>query len=376
MDWREKIQFSGSVDEKFGSSIDMNAESTVFVVGAPLSHRGGQGSGEVRIYFPYQEGRKSFSFIGCTGDELGRSVAISKEGNVVAAGAIGYVNVYARDAKGIWYLRHTISDSGSPNLGESLALSSNGATLVVGSSKEREVRVYGRTSDEWVLRGQALNSDFDDGFGSSVAVNNDGSIVAVGSPQGGPQGEGSVSLFRPASGPLLLDLFRKRSWQSYGSVIFGLGAGDGFGTAIALSRDGHRVAVGAHQSATSEFDYVAVFDFNGNTRTWKHAGQVLRGSKNRSLLGASVSLSADGGSMSVGAIGSRNMGMALVWRFQDSQWKLIGSEVRQKTNGKCLDAFTALSGDGMTLLVGAPLESATDSPDMGHVRLYDLSPAQ
>jgi hypothetical protein len=375
MTWRESLQFSGKIDETFGSAIAMNADATGFVVGARTSKRGGFESGEIRIYFPYQEGKKSFSFIGSEGDQLGKSVAISFEGNLVAACAIGHVNVYARGVGGYWFLQDKITEQGNPHFGEAVALSSNGALLVVGTGTERKVSVYDRTLEGWAKKGQRLSSDAsDDGFGSSIAVSSDGSVIAVGAPRGGALGQGSVSLFRAAAGDGQIDLFRKAIVLGQRSELIGLDSEDSFGSAISLSSDGHRIAVGAHQATSTGMGYVELYDWTKDTLSWSVVGQVLLAPGDGELFGTSVSLSEDGSSVSIGSrsVGDKN-GVAQVWRMENGRWKLVGADVLTVTTGESKDSLVALSRDGMIVMVGAPLDTSTDNLNVGKVCLFELS---
>ena len=60
-----------------------------------------------------------------------------------------------------------------------IALSANGETLVVGFTDANVVRVYDKLEEGWQARAQHINGGRVVGLGETVAVSDDGNIVAV-----------------------------------------------------------------------------------------------------------------------------------------------------------------------------------------------------
>jgi cysteine-rich repeat protein len=161
-------------------------------------------------------------------DRLGASLALSRDGSILAAGATGVasaagaVYVFARDGA-TWSQQAQLaaSNAGPADLfGCSLALSGDGSALAIGALGESSaatgiggdqtnnsagfagaVYVFTRSAASWSQRFyvKAPNSGGGDLFGNSVGLSADGVIMAVGAPGedsaatgiDGPQGDDS-----------------------------------------------------------------------------------------------------------------------------------------------------------------------------------------
>ena len=90
-------------------------------------------------------------------------------------------------------------------------------------------------------------------------------------------------------------------WVQLGSDIDGEAAGDNAGSAVSLSADGARVAVGApgNDGAGSSAGHVRVFAWSGSA--WVKLGNNIEGEASYDMYGSAVSLSADGARVAVGA---------------------------------------------------------------------------
>lgn len=165
--------------------------------------------------------------------------------------------------------------------------------------------------------------------------------------------------------------------------------GDVFGGAIALSGNGNTLAVGAHyeasaaagdQSNNAKLGAGAVYVFTRTGSTWTQEAYIKAATINgEDFFGASVSVSADGNTLAVGApgddtdgaginapVGARsksNSGAAYVYKRASGVW--TQHSYIKASGGDAGDAFgtrVALSGSGTTLAVGATGE---DSSAMG-----------
>ena len=121
--------------------------------------------------------------------------------------------------------------------GWSVALSSDGQILAIGAMKNDDagnnaghVRVYqwDLANSEWLQRGVDIDGTSQgDGFGRSVALSADGSILAVGA-------NGNDS-FASNSGQTQVFKWDSGTWQQLGEDIYGEVAGDFSGFDVALS---------------------------------------------------------------------------------------------------------------------------------------------
>ena len=140
----------------------------------------------------------------------------------------------------------------SQSFGPSVALSSDGMTLVVGSDSVSgesgllagQVSVYRLVSGSWAKVGDDIPGGFvQERSGYSVDISSDGEIVAIGAPSNSEQGtrSGVVRVFRYSSA----------GWNQVGADLRG-GSKDGvFGRSVSLSGDGYTVAIGAPGQGTS-----------------------------------------------------------------------------------------------------------------------------
>jgi hypothetical protein len=152
--------FSGDV--KFGSALSLSASGATLAVGA-WGYGVSQGAASVfaRDATDVWFGQSSILTEGFAGNNFGLSVAINGEGNRIAVGAYtdsvqgtynGAVYIYSRNETTLsWSLQQRVlpSDSLSGSyryFGQSLSLSSNGDTLVVGGFGEGSI---GMKSGAW-----------------------------------------------------------------------------------------------------------------------------------------------------------------------------------------------------------------------------------
>ncbi|CAK0819345.1 unnamed protein product [Prorocentrum cordatum] len=202
---------------------------------------------------------------------FGKSVAVSSDGARVVVGADCYYNddragsAYVLDgATGERLLKLVASDGAPADLfGCSVAVSSDGARVVVGATGDETIGsayVLDGTTGERLLKLVASDGAPYDRFGVSVAVSSDGARVVVGASTDDDQGDnsGAAYVFDGTTGERLLKLVASDGTEYHK-----------FGNSVAVSSDGARVVVGAYydddQGDKSGAAYV--FDFIVTTET-------------------------------------------------------------------------------------------------------------
>ena len=211
---------AGQDGDAFGGAVVVSADGSTLAVGS-LKSNSDQGS--VTVF-----GRSGGKWVqqevlsdanGAAKDWFGYSMAISKDGNTLAIGAVyadvsgkadqGNVLVFGR-TDGAWKLQKTLlGEAGAAGdvFGVSVALSADGNTVAVGAagvdvgnvSDQGSTTVFVRNDAEWSLQ-QVLTvagGDAKANFGSSVSLSSDGNTVAIGGPNAG---KGSVVVFSRANG--------------------------------------------------------------------------------------------------------------------------------------------------------------------------------
>lgn len=186
--------------------------------------------------------------------------------------------------------------------------------------------------------------------GQSVAISGDGRTVIVGGPVDGNY-SGAAWVFTQAGG----------SWTQQGGKLVGTGGSGqmGQGNSVALSTDGNTAIIGGPYDNGSRG---AAWIYVRSGGVWLQQGSKLVGTAGGpgGYQGYSVALSADGNTVLVGApLQNEFIGAAYVFVRSGGVWtqqaRLVGSgiEGQQAFQGGAL----ALSADGNTALVGGPYDN-------------------
>ncbi len=426
------------MNDHFGYSVDLSSVGDTLVVGAasedgagvgpdadPLNNDAG-GSGAVSVFvrmgseWSHQEYIKASN----TGinDAFGLRVALSSDGDTLAASALfedgssssvngadndgatdaGAVYVFVRDGMG-WtqqaYVKPSNTDA-NDYFGISIALSGNGDTLVVGADYEDSAAtivdgdddndnlsgsgaayVFTRTGDTWQQTAylKASNPGKNDYFGKSVAVSEDGAMIAVGA-DGKDGGTGAVYVFG----------FTNTKWSQQAYITASnAGADDRFGEWVALSAVADTLAVGAswEDSAAkginngdpnddSAIQSGAAYVFVRTGMMWQQQAHVKAGNtRANALFGQTLDLSASGdqlvvtsqydGNSSVGVSDGSpdnlavSSGTAYVFVRTDGEW--VQRAQVKASNVDVGDHYgfgVSLAGDGETLAITSSVEQS------------------
>ena len=89
---------------------------------------------------------------------------------------------------------------------------------------------------------------------------------------------------------------RRCEWKHLGCTLVGAASHDQFGHSVSMSADGVTVVVGAHGNNDSGTDscHARVFTYSSTTCEWKRLGNAIVGAAPGDEFGCSVSMSADG----------------------------------------------------------------------------------
>ncbi len=165
---------------------------------------------------------------------------------------------------------------------------------VSGNFKIRDGETITNTPVSW----SQLGSDIDavsptQSLGQSIAISNDGTIVALGAYGSDHDGNerGSVEVYE----------WTGSSWSQLGSDILGEAAGDRSGYSVSLSSDGTILAIGATLNGDGGYraGHVRVYQYANST--WSQLGSDIDGEAENDHSGDSVSLSSDGTILAIGA---------------------------------------------------------------------------
>jgi len=298
-------------DDRSGSAVSINSNGSVVAIGAPYNEEGAMYGGHVRIY-EYVGGnwiQKGSDIDGNVGDKIGFSVSINSDGSIVAIGAptssvngfdAGCVRIYEFSGSNWMQIGNDITGYNLNDLfGTSVSLNSEGFTVAIGATQSNNgdqggyTKIYQYTGENWVQMGDGFNGATSiDNLGTSVALNSNGLIVAIGAPQSfyTSTQAGYVRLYNYSDG----------NWAQMGNTIYGEASLDWFGYAVSLNFDGYTVSIGAPQNDGNDVNAGSVTTYTFIEGAWVQDGNTINGENNSSNAGYSVSLSTDGSIVAIG----------------------------------------------------------------------------
>ncbi|QQS29570.1 MAG: T9SS type A sorting domain-containing protein [Sphingobacteriales bacterium] len=255
--------------------------------------------------------------------------------------------------------------------GSSVSINATGNILAVGArynatngNDAGQVKVYENIDGNWTQIGNDINGEAaEDESGFSVSLSAGGNILAIGAPMNDGNGTdaGQVRVFENIGG----------NWTQIGSDIDGEFAGDKSGSAISLSANGTTLAIGSIVNAAWA-GQVRVFE--NISGTWTQTGEDIIGENESDQSGCSVSLSANGNIVAIGAFGNSDngtpaAGQVRVYEKISGTWTQIGQDI----NGISPESFSgysvSLNANGNILAIGSPNDNYSGQ-SAGLVRVF------
>jgi trimeric autotransporter adhesin len=274
--------------DTFGHSVSLSSDGSTLVVGAPWENSAAIGvdgdqddnsaSNAGALYVFLRQGlswsQQAYIKASNTGTEdlFGYSVAISSDGETIAASAVnedgsatgidqgdnsatdaGAVYVFRRRGA-VWrqraYLKPSISVANA-QFGTSIALAGDGSTIAVGAPREDDaVYIFAHEGETWNQQSYIKAPSDVHYFGWSIGLSSDGATLAVGAwdengattDGGGPQANESA----PFSGAVYKFRLEDKRWTPKAYIkALNTEAEDLFGWNVALSSDGSTLAASA-----------------------------------------------------------------------------------------------------------------------------------
>ncbi len=346
--------------------------------------------------------------------EFGYSVALSADGKTALIGGPGDNTTSGSGVGAAWVYTYSgtswseqtkllgSGENGAGLFGESVALSADGSTALIGGSEDGGLQsTYGDgaawlftdSSGTWdagtKLVGDCLNActgangsgEIGSGrFGNSVAISGDGSTGLIGADADNGS-SGAAWLFSLGASPAQLTEMQAGTCTITGctQVTGESGLTSSFGSSTALSNDGTTALIGG-QSNNSFAGAAWVFTSPGSTGPWSQQAELTGAgeSSGGGLFGQSAGLSSDGDTALIG--GSQDQGAGTMsgdgaaWAFTRSgtAWSQQGAKLLGDCATNCAANGTgeigagefgngvAVSAGGSTLLVGGPTDNSSD----------------
>lgn len=294
-----------------GYSISLSNDGYRIAIGAPYYNND---NGIVRVFeYKIDEWiQLGNDLIGENGEQCGISVSLSDDGNILAVGCPDYSNIELNKNRNGRVKLSQFNDNNWDNIGEisgvnnfdrtgfSVSLSGNGLNIAIGSIQNHHsinndemnngiVQIFNYEDLNWIQKGQNINGgEKENENGTSVSLNIDGSIVAMGEPY-----------FSNQKGRARVYNYNDVKWEKIGKDIIGQKDGDRCGFSVSLSDNGNIVSIGSRLSGNTDNGSVRIFKNNSNT--WSQIGKTIVGNSHNNK-GYSVSLSNNGNTLAIGAI--------------------------------------------------------------------------
>ena len=441
------------VGNYFGASVSLSHDGYTMAVGAQSNNSSATGingnqnttgantSGAVYIYTRSGTSWSQQAFIKASntgiGDFFGRSVSLSDDGNTLAVGApqedsnatgingdqtdnsvsfAGAVYAFTRSGS-TWSQQAYIKASNTAradHFGNAVSLSGDGNTLAVGAfyedsnvtgingiqsdisgNNQGAVYAFLRTGTNWLQQAYIKASDAGththENFGYSVSLSVDGNTLAVSNPMF------KLYVFIRSGSSWSQQAYVKPSnWTNTSGLL------DVVGNSVSLSADGNTLAIGrksdpsnatginGDQTDSSAGGSGAVYIYTRSGTIWSQQAYIKASNVATSdQFGYSVSLSADGNGLAVGAIGedsnttginsdqildiALSSGAAYVFTRSGTSWSQQAYVKASDTGaGDSFGQSVSLSGDGSTLAVGAWANNSTysNSDRVGAAYIY------
>ncbi|PKO12162.1 MAG: hypothetical protein CVU39_25490 [Chloroflexi bacterium HGW-Chloroflexi-10] len=387
------VETKGGTTIYFGQSVSISDDGNTVLVGAPNS--GGFVDQGIAVIFT----RSGDTWTHLTtlvagdaaeGDGFGYSVALSGDGLAAVIGTPG-ADIDAKEDQGAAYLftnsastwsqqrKFTASDGAAGDeFGTAISISDNGGTVVAGAPSAKigsnieqgAVYIFMKFLNSWTpVKITASAGEADDLFGRAVAVNGGGSKVVIGAYGDFFSGAGNAAYVYMRAG---------LSWGGEQKIT--TPGSSRFGRSVAINDNASRVLIGSTWDKINENTRQgAAYVFDLVDSTWALQDRLVAADGlEDDWLGISAALSDDGEVSFVGTVGidiAGNSGQGAVYAFTPggSDWSQT-----QKLTGACAPNFqfgfaNALSGDGLTAIIGAPSANLEGVTDQGAAYIYTRS---
>jgi uncharacterized repeat protein (TIGR01451 family) len=167
------------------------------------------------------------------------------------------------------------------------------------------------------------------------------------------------------------------TWIKRGLDIDGEAAGDESGIAVSISNNSNTVAIGAvinnNAGLNTEGGHIRIYDSNSLNSTWDQRGADIDGETAYDHFGHSINMSTDGNSVVAGAVGNDGNGVdaghVRIYDWNGTAWIQEGADIDGESVDDQSGYSVSLSANGNVVAVGA-IGNDGNGLNAGHVRVY------
>ena len=277
-----------------------------------------------------------------SGDWFGTSVELSGDGNILAVGAPGHSveieGITVSFSGAVYVFSNTTTTwiqqayivptdiNAAGYFGSSVALDEDGDVLAIYSSGPDAIYLLQRSGDDW---SDWAELDSDGIFTGALSLSDDGTVLAVGAVNDSSGATGidgdSTDTSASKSGAVYVFATDGSDWMQQAYIkASNAEKNDRFGVSLSLSSDGTFLAVGASAESSvatgvngdqydnSESSCGAVYMFARQNDAWTQTSYIKPSNSSSGVeyFGGSIALSSDAGTLAVGATGEDSFSMS------------------------------------------------------------------
>ena len=309
-----------------GAGLAMSADGNTIAVSAPYEDSGATGINGRQQDDSAPDAGAAYVFV--RAGNAWRQQAYIKPSNTQSSDKFGFALALSGDGNTL-AVTATLEDSSARGINAPVRAGSNGTTGTQADNSADSsgaVYVFVRNGSSWSQQAyiKAANADAGDQFGWSVALSRDGSTLAVGaqSEGGASTGVNGDAADNSAADAGAVYVFARAgtTWTQQAYVkASNAQAADRFGFSVTLSGDGNTLAAGSYDedgsakgvNGASDEDAPnsgAAYVYVRRGATWAHDSYIKASNTVRNIaFGSSMTLSADGTTLAVGAVDETNL---------------------------------------------------------------------
>lgn len=385
--WNQVAEFMGSqtaLQDEFGTKVALSNDGNTALIGVPY-HNSDGGALSVGAAYIFVRSGTTWSVQstltatdGAADDRFGSSIALNADGSIALIGAVdktsasgvhgaGTAYVFVRSGS-IWTQQAELTASNTGNLGFAVALSNDGHIALVGAPFTDQATgaayVFVHSNTGWSQQKRLMTNDSaqDQYLGSALALSGDGSTALVG-----------ADFYNNPTGAAYVFVHSGSAWTQQAKLTStDPSPYNVFGSEVALSEDGASALIG---DDVTDNHAGAAYIYTRTGTTWSQQAILTPNSAGSiANFGMSVALRADG-TVALVSAPYDNDGVVYVFARHGTDWNLQ-SQLAIVNGG--FGQTEALSGDGTTMLVGAPYannDSGVVSVFVSSLLAVQLAPA-
>ncbi|WP_170264992.1 FG-GAP repeat protein, partial [Salibacter halophilus] len=285
------------------------------------------------------------------GDNFGARVSINDAGTRIAVSSplaspnskyeAGKVDIYEWNGNNWMQLGSSIEGIAANSRLSQVELNSQGNVIGIStrmySSQDGYASVYEWNGSNWIQKGPTIFKGNGHGFGNSIAISDNGNTIVI----------GAISF---SAGYLSVYDWNGSSWNQRGFDIQGAGSGSQFGRSVSISSDGNTILGGAtyYNSAAG---CIQSFEWSGTS--WVSKGSLISGNSSNDKYGWSCDISQGGDTIVGGAYNASNGGYVKAYYWNGANWTLLGNQISAQSSGDRFGISVNLSTNSNRLVAGA-----------------------